>query len=248
VLALWKGTIPGMCLWMSYSFIQFGTYDFLQNYHVTNVAPVLIPTSILNGAVAASAATTITYPFDIIRTQFVVQGRVLHYNSMYSFVQHSINSYGYSVFYKGLSAALLGVAPYMGFNFFLYNKMKYLITQEQHTSSILTWVRSSSWFPWEGVAGGIAGGIAKFTFYPLDTMKRRMQVQVLHSSLTHAVAEQQSLGYSRLRDCIVGMWKQEGIRAFYRGMVPTILKAVGSSAVGFVSYESAKRLLEEVLQ
>lgn len=110
---------------------------------------------------------------------------------MYSFVQHSINSYGYSgavfysififeltelsfflgysllVFYKGLSAALLGVAPYMGLNFFLYNKMKYLITQEQRTSSILTWVRSSSWFPWEGVAGGIAGGIAKFTFYPL---------------------------------------------------------------------------------
>ncbi len=55
ILALWKGTVPGMCLWISYSFVQFGIFDYLQ--HDTRLASMLpssIPVSLLNGSIAGA--------------------------------------------------------------------------------------------------------------------------------------------------------------------------------------------------
>lgn len=50
----------------------------------------------------------------------------------------------------------------MGFNFYLYGNMKRFLYREKEKLE-----RLSSIVPWEGIAGGLAGGIAKFTFYPL---------------------------------------------------------------------------------
>ena len=33
------------------------------------------------------------------------------------------------------------------------------------------------------VCGSIAGGVSKFAIYPLDTVKKRLQIQVLYTSL-----------------------------------------------------------------
>lgn len=47
-------------------------------------------------------------------------------------------------------------------------------------------------------------------------MKRRLQVNVLESSLQHAVTGEHRLGYETLRECVTGMWRQDGLRTFYR--------------------------------
>lgn len=40
-----------------------------------------------------------------------------------------------------------------------------------------------------------------------------------------------------LRLCLTHMWKQEGVKGFYKGSLPSIIKAAPSAAVTFATYE-----------
>ena len=48
----------------------------------------------LAGAGAGIAATSVTYPFDIMRTQFAIQGKEKAYSSMHSFISHTFRTKG----------------------------------------------------------------------------------------------------------------------------------------------------------
>ena len=74
----------------------------------------------LAGAGAGIAATIATYPFDIMRTQFVVQGNQKIYPSMTSFVRRTFSEKGVKGFFAGVAPAVVGITPYMGFNFAFY--------------------------------------------------------------------------------------------------------------------------------
>ena len=69
-----------------------------------------------------------------------------------------------------------------------------------------------------GVSGGAAGGLSKLLVYPLDTMKKRMQAQVLMNtfevSVCHKVNTAQD--YSSLIKCFKSIYQSEGFLAFYK--------------------------------
>ena len=80
------------------------------------------------------------------------------------------------------------------------------------------------------MAAGIAGGLSSTTmFYPLELVKTRMQVA--ESSLTP---------YSSLTTAIKTILREEGLRGFYKGLLPAIIAATGSWGGYFYFYESAK--------
>jgi hypothetical protein len=102
------------------------------------------------------ASVAATYPFDIMRTQFALQGKEVVYKSMGSFISHTFRTKGvrgthiaahspvlsftraiiktppFSVsspcvgFYAGLTPAMVGITPQMGLNFALYESFKAL--------------------------------------------------------------------------------------------------------------------------
>ena len=98
--SLWKGNVSALYLWVSYSMIQFATYDVLKRFGETILdpferrsddtdskkPPIYSSTSksqlsafkrgvvlFVAGAGAGMIATATTYPFDITRTQFALQ-------------------------------------------------------------------------------------------------------------------------------------------------------------------------------
>lgn len=98
--SLWKGNVSALYLWVSYSMIQFATYDVLKNLGETILdpfeqrrgdtdakkTPIQSSSSksqwsafkrslvlFVAGAGAGMIATATTYPFDITRTQFALQ-------------------------------------------------------------------------------------------------------------------------------------------------------------------------------
>lgn len=88
--ALWKGNTPAMGLWISYSGIQFYTYGLINSSLGSYLLFVLFAIAVSHrittehrfsakashfaaGAGAALASTGITYPLDLMRTQFAVQ-------------------------------------------------------------------------------------------------------------------------------------------------------------------------------
>ena len=85
-----------------------------------------------------------------------------------------------SILYSGMLATCLGVAPYAGIKFGSYEAIKGALGQ-------VASVEEKDLVPWQRVtAGAIAGLIAQTVVYPLDVVRRRMQVRVRVTPQTHA--------------------------------------------------------------
>lgn len=50
-------------------------------------------------------------------------------------------------------------------------------------------------------------------------------------------AKQENVNYDGVRDCVSKMYKQEGIKGFYKGLTPTIVKIFPASGLFFLAYE-----------
>ena len=204
------------------------------------------------GAGAGMIATASTYPFDIIRTQFALQGKERTYTSMNAFVTKTVHNHGISGLYTGLPAALVGIMPYMGLNFALYETVKRINVQPKWKSidgieaSSSSSSSSSSQLArkevmnvmYNGACGALAGGLSKFVVFPFDTIKKKMQGTVLTNSLDGSRQK-----FSSISQCIKVTLQNEGVKGLYRGIIPTTLKSVVATAVTFAAYEAGKDIL-----
>jgi len=85
-----------------------------------------------------------------------------------------------------------------------------------------------------GALAGIAGGAI---MYPNDTVRRRMQV---------AGAMRGSEGdrvFTGPLDCARDTYRRGGVRRFYRGIGPYLVRMVPNAAIQFAVYESLRDLL-----
>jgi solute carrier family 25 thiamine pyrophosphate transporter 19 len=115
----------------------------------------------------------------------------------------------------------------------------------------LSWQRSSinGWIPvwlmgWESfICGGIAGAISKAGVYPFDTIRKRVQVQGPSRSMY--MLDLPKYTHVSAWKVAAAIFQQEGIQAFYRGLIPALLKAGPSCAVTFWTFEFTKSVLLE---
>ncbi|CCX34821.1 Similar to Amino-acid transporter arg-13; acc. no. Q01356 [Pyronema omphalodes CBS 100304] len=80
------------------------------------------------------------------------------------------------------------------------------------------------------LAGAAAGVSYNFMLFPADSIKSRMQTQVLYPG-------EKAKGFLEITS---GMYKAGGIKAFYRGCGITCFRSAPSSAVIFLCYEKLK--------
>jgi len=135
--------------------------------------------------------------------------------------------------FAGSGPAVLGIVPYMGLNFALYD---YLIRRGDR-------VKVSD----AGSAGAISGGVSKLIVYPLDTVKKRLQAQAFETfwgSATANVAKVDKVQYKNMLDCASRIMSEEGPRAFYRGLVPSLVKTMGATSLTFAIFQLTKNTLE----
>ncbi|KAE9467652.1 hypothetical protein C3L33_00430, partial [Rhododendron williamsianum] len=79
------------------------------------------------------------------------------------------------------------------------------------------------------VAGGLAGAVAQTAIYPMDLVKTRLQTCALEGGKV-----------PRLGKLWKDIWVQEGPRAFYRGLVPSLLGIVPYAGIDLAAYETLK--------
>lgn len=109
-------------------------------------------------------------------------------------------------FYTGLAPSLMSIVPNMGLNFMIFEYCKlHLIYLSQYgaPSDIIN-----------SACGAISGGVSKFITYPFDTIKKRIQQQVLYNTST--LRDDCPSRYRGVADCARKIWKQEGIGGFYK--------------------------------
>ena len=75
------------------------------------------------------------------------------------------------------------------------------------------------------LTGLIAGSIGAFAVYPIDVVKTQMQNQTSINKL-----------YLNGFDCWKQLWKQGGIKSFYRGCIPQMIGVAPEKAIKLVAY------------
>lgn len=85
--------------------------------------------------------------------------------------------------------------------------------------------------PQQLLAGALAGVSYNFFFYPADTIKSRMQTEDAAAINQHRTTFAQSTRQ---------LWRQQGVRGFYRGCAITVFRAAPSSAIIFGIYEGLR--------
>lgn len=147
----------------------------------------------------------------------------------------------------GLPAALVAIGPYMGLNFTIYEYLKAKLPPTLGTADSQSnrdgapsrgLFQHHLWaFLRSGLCGAVSGGMSKLLVYPCDTVKKRLQYQVCTGSFDGLASTNTQSSRTTAMQCMRQIYAQEGIRGFYKGIVPTALKAVMTTAIMFATFE-----------
>ncbi len=75
---------------------------------------------------------------------------------------------------------------------------------------------------------------------PLDTVKKRLQVQGFE---TARMQFGRVVVYRGSWDCVVGIVRAEGVRGLYKGSLPAVVKSAATTAVTLVVFDACMALL-----
>ena len=169
------------------------------------------------GSISGITASCVVYPLETIRTKITAQSNKNMYKNYIDCIKKSYIKNGIKGFYKGNVLYTIGQIPYQGTNFLTY---EYLKNNYENTHLNLL------------LFGSIAGFTSISCSYPFEIIKRRMQLS----------GELGNPTYIDTLNCLKHMYKQNGFRAFYAGLIPQYIKLIPANCIFFYSIELFKNV------
>jgi solute carrier family 25 phosphate transporter 23/24/25/41 len=247
VRGMFKGNWTNCVRIVPNSAIKFFTYEELSRLtsdrlrETTGSGELTPALRLAAGAGAGIVAMSATYPLDMVRGRLTVQeGRSVQYAGIVHAAREILKREGALAFYKGWLPSVIGVVPYVGLNFGVYETLKaallksYGLRDERELSVAARLA-----------CGAAAGTTGQTVAYPFDVARRRLQVsgwegaRELHSDGRTGSAA----AYAGMVDCFARTVREEGFGALFKGLWPNYLKVVPSIAIAFVTYEQIKEAL-----
>uniref|UniRef100_A0A6N2KX06 EF-hand domain-containing protein n=1 Tax=Salix viminalis TaxID=40686 RepID=A0A6N2KX06_SALVM len=172
------------------------------------------------GGIAGAASRTATAPLDRLKV-------VLQVQTTRACLVPAINKIwkeeGFLGFFRGNGLNVLKVAPESAIKFYAYEMLKNAIGEVKGGDKVDIGPGGRL------LAGGMAGAVAQTAIYPMDLVKTRLQTYVCESG------KAPNLG-ALAKD----IWIQEGPRAFYKGIVPSLLGIIPYAGIDLAAYETLK--------
>lgn len=246
ITTLWSGHVPAQLLSITYGIIQFSTFEKL-----TQLCERTDPTfyteqkhwvNFSNGAVAATLATIVSFPFDTVRTRLIAEQKTHKaYKGFIHAFSSMVRSEGSKALFKGLIPTIGQIAPHSGLQFAIYklftenifNRFEFFQRPISLTATIESTMVANLF------AGSIAGFASKTAIYPFDLVKKRLQIQGFQQ---HRKSFGKQMYCNGSIHCIKLIITQEGFISLYKGYWPSVLKAVLVSALHFAVYDEVKHL------
>jgi len=128
-----------------------------------------------------------------------------------------VSENGLRSLYKGYTPTIISLAPFIAINFATFDTLKTYVypDRKQPTSTAVIL----------GLGAG-AGIFAQTCCYPLDTIRRRMQLK--------------GKNYAGTLDAIKTIYVKEGFRGYYHGMLANATKILPNNALRFAVFELLK--------
>ncbi|XP_062550180.1 mitochondrial thiamine pyrophosphate carrier-like [Armigeres subalbatus] len=231
MLAFWKGHNAAQVLSMTQGVAQFTFYERFNGvlrgmsaFEGRDRARIF-----LCGACSGSFATFTVMPLDVIKTRLVSQDPNGGYRNAFHAVSSICQNEGLPGLYRGLGPAIMQTAPLTGGQYMFYNLFgdvfKRIESAPQDTLLGPTELM---------VCGALSGLCTKLILYPLDLVKRRLQIQGFSEGRRtygkHFVCK-------HLLQCMYRVVRKEGFLGLYKGLSSSLLKAAVTSAIFFTLYD-----------
>lgn len=209
------------------SAIKFYAYEMMKKFVVGNGSNGEIGPfgRLISGGVAGAIAQTIIYPLDLVKTRlqtYKVQGG-LRPPPFPRLAADILRKEGVVAFYRGLTPSLIGMVPYAGLDLAAYETLKDFSRKyflEGEAPGPLTQL----------ACGTVSGAFGATAVYPLNVVRTRLQAQTVDSLPQ----------YSGMLDVFRQTYQLEGLRGFYRGLLPNLLKVAPAASITYITYEDMK--------
>ncbi|SJK98230.1 probable succinate-fumarate transporter (mitochondrial) [Armillaria ostoyae] len=238
-LALYKGlgaVLSGIVPKMAIRFASFEAYKgWLADKETgkTSLGNIFIAGL---GAGTTEAVAVVT-PMEVVKIRLQAQQHSLadpletpRYRNAAHAVYKIVKEEGAMTLYRGVSLTALRQATNQGANFTVYQEVKKALQRYQPDLPDLP-----SWqHMFIGLISGAAGPMSNA---PIDTIKTRLQKST-------AIPGQSA--FRRIVVIAEDMWRTEGVRSFYKGITPRILRVAPGQAIVFAVYERISKIIERV--
>lgn len=238
----YKGNGASVLRIVPYAALHFMTYEqyrcwILNNYQVLGSGPGI---DLLAGSASGGTAVLCTYPLDLARTKLAYQvkntGTTLGngvssvalqpaYDGIKDVLRSVYKEGGMRGLYRGVGPTLIGILPYAGLKFYIYEELKTHVPEEHQKSIVM---RLS--------CGALAGLFGQTFTYPLDVVRRQMQVESLQPSVS-------GHRYKNTWDGLSFIVRNQGWKQLFAGLSINYIKIVPSVAIGFTAYDTMKNWL-----
>ncbi|KAF1808510.1 putative mitochondrial carrier protein [Eremomyces bilateralis CBS 781.70] len=237
-LAFYKGTLTPLVGIGACVSIQFGAFHYarriFESRNIQNSSrkdgSLSYPQYFLSGAFAGVANSVISGPIEHVRIRLQTQphGAARLYSGPVDCVR-KLSSHGGILggLYRGEAVTILREAQAYGFWFLSF---EYLMNADAKRNRI---AREDISAPKVAFYGGLAGEALWLSSYPFDVVKSKMQTDGFGDAKR----------YKNMRDCFAQTWRHEGWRGFWKGITPTLVRAMPVSAGTFAVVEMTMRLL-----
>ncbi|KAJ5155001.1 uncharacterized protein N7500_010440 [Penicillium coprophilum] len=233
--ALFKGHSATLVRVFPYAGINFVAYEQFRAAIIPCPEKEAPWRRFLCGSLAGATSTLVTYPLDLIRTRLAfetVQKNPSSWLKISQKIYYEGSSGSLFNLYRGIAPTMLGILPYAGTSFLTHDLLKDWLrspalapyTLEAQSSTRLTAVAQLS-------CGAVAGIVAQTVSYPIDIVRRRMQVGTVADTKMGILETAQRIFLER------------GVRGFYVGLTIGYVKMAPMVATSFYVYDRMKRFL-----
>lgn len=239
IMGFYRGNGASVARIVPYAALHYMTYEQYRRWIILSFpnigrGPVL---DLVAGSFAGGTAVLLTYPLDLVRTKLAYQivsspkaningviGTELVYKGIRDCFSKILKESGLRGLYRGVAPSLYGIFPYAGLKFYFYEEMKRHVPEE-HKKDIMV----------KMVCGSVAGLLGQTFTYPLDVVRRQMQVQRLSVS--------NNAELKGTMETLIMIMQKQGWKQLFSGLSINYLKVVPSVAIGFTVYDMMKASL-----
>lgn len=178
----------------------------------------------LAGAFAGIAEHSVMYPIDLLKTrmQVVSPSPTAVYSGISNAMVTITRVEGFRTLWRGVSSVVVGAGPAHAVYFATYEAVKHAMGGNEGLKN--------EHHPLAAAVSGASATIASDALMnPFDVIKQRMQLQ---NSIYRSIAH-----------CASSVFKNEGLKAFYVSYPTTLCMTVPFTALQFMAYESASKVL-----
>lgn len=246
LLGLYKGNAASVIRAVPYAALHFMTYEQYRRW-MTDYYPGNCPgdaVELFAGSLAGGTAILLTYPLDMVRTRLAHQVNAGPHDKtpntfhrvpypaacrgISNVLSQVYKEHGFRGLYCGVAPTLYGMLPYAGLKFYIYAKLKSAVPADQR-----------NYLSTKLACGAMAGLIGQTFIYPLDVVRRQMQMQTAYTMEVHTKRSCNSTLHGLLSIARMQGWQQ-----LFAGLGINHMKLVPSVAIGFAAYDSMKSWLD----